>query len=61
MERVSTVDQELLKAASTLYNQGQPLDAAAISKLPDYYGSAQGYWAYYTRIAPMERFQEMGL
>ena len=61
MERVSPVDQELLKAASALYNQGQPLDAAAMSKLLDYYGSSQGYWAYYTRIAPMERFQEMGL
>lgn len=61
MERVSTVDQELLKAASKLYNQGQPLDAAAMSKLLDYYGSSQGYWAYYARIASMERFQEMGL
>jgi DNA-3-methyladenine glycosylase II len=61
MERVSTVDGELLKAASTLYNQGQPLDSAAMSKLLDYYGSTQGYWAYYTRIAPMERFQEVGL
>lgn len=61
MERVSTIDQELLKAASKLYNQGQPLDAVAMQRLLDYYGPAQGYWAYYTRIAVIDAFQEMGM
>ncbi|HET8842644.1 MAG TPA: hypothetical protein VFN35_14355 [Ktedonobacteraceae bacterium] len=60
MERVSTIDQELSTAAAKLYNQGQPLDAAALGKILDYYGSTQGYWAFYTRISAMKHFQEMG-
>jgi DNA-3-methyladenine glycosylase II len=61
MERVSAADRELLKAASKLYNQGQPLDAQVMQRLLDYYGPTQGYWAYYTRISAMDTFQEMGM
>lgn len=59
MERVSTVDQELLKAAARLYNDGQPLAPEAVRALLDGYGAAQGYWAYYARIATIEAFTAM--
>ncbi len=55
MERVSTVDVELAKAAAKLYNAGQPLAPAEMQRIFDRYGAAQGYWAYYARIATMER------
>ena len=61
MERVSVVDRELLKAASKLYNHDQPLDTAAMQRVLDYYGPTQGYWAYYARIAVIEKFAEMGM
>lgn len=60
MERVSAVDQELLKAAARLYTHGQPLGADAMRRLLDYYGPTQGYWAYYIRIAGMTNFAAMG-
>ncbi|MGH2514869.1 MAG: hypothetical protein ACRDHP_04370, partial [Ktedonobacterales bacterium] len=59
MERVSTVDAELAAAAATLYNAGQPLAHDEMRRLLDRYGSIQGYWAYYVRIAAMERMARM--
>jgi DNA-3-methyladenine glycosylase II len=51
MERVSTVDQELARAAADIYNNGQPLASAELQRIFDRYGPAQGYWALYARIA----------
>jgi len=59
MERVSSVDQELRKAAGRLYNSGQPLTDDAMRELLERYGATQGYWAYYTRIATMGAFTAM--
>jgi hypothetical protein len=61
MERVSTIDMELAKAAAKLYNAGQPLTAAEMQRIIDRYGSAQGYWAYYARIATMDRMRMIGM
>jgi DNA-3-methyladenine glycosylase II len=49
MERVSTVDQELSKAAGKIYNNGQALAPDEMQKLLDRYGTSQGYWALYLR------------
>jgi DNA-3-methyladenine glycosylase II len=59
MERVSSVDQELAKAAAKLYNNGQPLTSAELQRLFERYGAMQGYWAYYARIATLDRVQPM--
>ncbi len=61
MEQLSTVDQELSKAAAKLYNAGQPLAPAELQRIFDRYGATQGYWAYYTRIASMDRMKMMGI
>ena len=50
MERVSTKDKELSKAAASIYNQGQALPPSELQRIIDRYGSTQGYWAFYTRI-----------
>ena len=49
MERVSTIDQELSKAAAKIYNDGQTLAPEEMKKLLDRYGTSQGYWALYLR------------
>ncbi len=59
MERVSSVDQELAKAAAKLYNNGQALASDDMQRLLDRYGAMQGYWAYYARIAMLNRMQPM--
>jgi DNA-3-methyladenine glycosylase II len=59
MERVSVLDQELAKAAARLYNNGQPMSSAEIQRIFDRYDVWQGYWAYYTRIAMLNRMQPM--
>ena len=59
MERVSAVDRELAKAASHIYNNGQPLAAAEMQRLLDTYGTTQGYWAFYIRNATPERAMAM--
>ncbi len=59
MERVSTIDKELLKATAKIYNEGQPLSSAEIQRKLDHYGTTQGYWAFYTRIAMLNRSQAM--
>ncbi len=59
MERVSAVDRELAKAASRIYNNGQPLAAAEMQRLLDTYGTTQGYWAFYIRNATPERTMAM--
>src|ERR1051326_6132612 len=59
MEHVSIVDQELAKAAAKLYNNGQALSSDDLQQLFDRYGTMQGYWAYYARIAMLNRMQPM--
>jgi DNA-3-methyladenine glycosylase II len=59
MERVSSIDQELAKAAAKLYNNGQALTSDDMQRLLDRYGAMQGYWAYYARIAMLDRMQPM--
>jgi DNA-3-methyladenine glycosylase II len=59
MERVSTIDKELAKAAAQLYNQGQALAPAEMQRILDRYGNAQGYWAFYARIATLDRMTAM--
>jgi DNA-3-methyladenine glycosylase II len=59
MERVSAIDQELGKAASHIYNNGQPLTTAEMQRLLDQYGAEQGYWAFYIRNATPERAAAM--
>jgi len=55
MERVSAIDRELGKAASHIYNNGQPLTPAEMQRLLDRYGTTQGYWDFYIRNATPER------
>jgi DNA-3-methyladenine glycosylase II len=59
MERVSVLDQELAKAAARIYNNGQPLTSAELQRIFDRYGATQGYWAYYARIATLDRMPPM--
>jgi 3-methyladenine DNA glycosylase/8-oxoguanine DNA glycosylase len=59
MERVSAFDRELGKAASSIYNNGQPLTTAEMQNLLDRYGTTQGYWAFYMRNATPERAAAM--
>ncbi len=59
MERVSAVDRELGKAASSIYNNGQPLTTGQMQGLLDRYGSTQGHWAFYIRNASPERAAAM--
>lgn len=59
MERVSAIDRELGKAASSIYNDGQPLTTAEMQGLLDHYGTTQGYWAFYIRNATPERAAAM--
>ncbi len=59
MERVSATDRELGKAASSIYNNGQPLTATEMQNLLDRYGTTQGYWAFYIRNASPERAAAM--
>lgn len=54
MERVSTVDQELSKAAAKIYNNGQTLAPDEMKKLLERYGTSQGYWALYLRALALE-------
>ena len=59
MERVSAVDRELAKAASSIYNNGQSLTIPEMHSLLDRYGTTQGYWAFYIRNATPERAAAM--
>ena len=59
MEHVSSIDKELLKAASNIYNDGQPMSATELQQILDLYGSTQGYWAFYARNASFDASQLM--
>ncbi len=59
MERVSAIDRELGKAASLIYNNGQPLTSTEMQGLLDRYGTTQGHWAFYIRNATPERAAAM--
>ncbi|HLZ60140.1 MAG TPA: hypothetical protein VKR06_24585 [Ktedonosporobacter sp.] len=51
MEYTPFGEKEQLKAASDVYNQGQPLTTADVQRLVEPYGSTQGHWAFYVRNA----------
>jgi DNA-3-methyladenine glycosylase II len=59
MEQVSSIDKELLKAASNIYNGGQPITPAELQRILDRYGDTQGYWAFYARNAAWDASQPM--
>jgi len=59
MERVSSVDKELLKCASDIYNGGQPITPAELQHVLDRYGNTQGDWAFYARNAFRDISQPM--
>lgn len=59
MERVSVTDRELGKAASHIYNNGQPLTPGEMQRLLDQYSTTQGHWAFYIRNATPERAAAM--
>lgn len=61
MERVSAIDKELSTAAARIYNGGHTLTNAEMQRLLDQYGTSQGYWAFYARIATLDRPQAMGM
>ncbi|MFL5663808.1 MAG: DNA-3-methyladenine glycosylase family protein, partial [Ktedonobacteraceae bacterium] len=61
MERVSAIDKELSTAAAKIYNGGHSLATAEMQRLLDQYGTAQGYWAFYARIATLDRQEIMGM
>jgi len=50
MESVSSIDQEISKAATRIYNQ--QLTTSALQQILNRYGDTQGYWAFYARNAP---------
>lgn len=60
MEVVSAIDKELLKAAERIYHEGRPFDAGELQALLDSYGTSQGYWALYARVALMGQGMGMG-
>ncbi len=59
MERVSSIDKELLKSAASIYNAGQPITPAELQRVLDRYGDTQGYWAFYARNASWDASQPM--
>ena len=59
MEHVSSTDKELLKAASNIYNDGQPISAEKLQQILDRYAETQGYWAFYARNASFDSSQAM--
>ena len=59
MEHVSSIEKELLKAASTIYSDDPPLSAAELQQILDRYGRTQGYWAFYARNASFDPSQPM--
>jgi DNA-3-methyladenine glycosylase II len=59
MERVSSIDKELLKAAASVYNGGQPITLTELQNVLDRYGDTQGYWAFYARNASRDASQPM--
>ncbi len=59
MEQLSATDKELLKAASMVYNNGQPLAPGEMQRILDRYGETQGQWGFYIRNASPERAAAM--
>lgn len=59
MEHCSSTDKELLKAASMVYNNNQPLSPGELQRILDRYGETQGQWAFYIRNASPERTAAM--
>jgi DNA-3-methyladenine glycosylase II len=51
MERVPLTETRLFEAASKVYGHGEELNRDDLKRLADTYGSWQGYWAHYIRVA----------
>ena len=51
MERVPLTEARLFEAASKVYGHGEELNRDDLKRLADTYGSWQGYWAHYIRVA----------
>lgn len=50
-ERIPGGEERLAAAASRIYGHGRALDGESVSQLAERYGSWQGYWAHYLRVA----------
>lgn len=51
MERVPLTETRLIEAASKEYGHGEELSRNELKRIADKYGSWQGYWAHYLRVA----------
>jgi DNA-3-methyladenine glycosylase II len=51
MERVPLTETRLFEAISKVYSHGEVLNRDDLKRLADTYGSWQGYWAHYIRVA----------
>src|SRR6266581_9130800 len=51
MERVPLTETRLFEAASKVYGHGEVLNRDDLKRLAETYGSWQGYWAHYIRVA----------
>ena len=51
MEHVPVTEKRLFEVASKVYGPDQSLNNGGLQKLADRYGSWQGYWAHYLRVA----------
>jgi DNA-3-methyladenine glycosylase II len=52
MEHVPLTETRLIEAASKVYGHGEDLNRDDLKRIADTYGSWQGYWAHYIRVAP---------
>ena len=51
MEHVPLTETRLFEAASKVYGHGEELNRDNLKRVADTYGSWQGYWAHYIRVA----------
>lgn len=51
MEYIPLTENRLIEAASKVYAHGEELSRNDLKRLADTYGSWQGYWAHYIRVA----------
>ena len=51
IERVPLTETRLFEAASKVYGHGEVLNRDDLKRLAETYGSWQGYWAHYIRVA----------
>jgi DNA-3-methyladenine glycosylase II len=51
MEHVPLTETRLIEAASKVYGHGEDLNRDDLKRVAETYGSWQGYWAHYIRVA----------